>query len=146
MKWERCLPLCVFMESQDACDCACLHFLNWSLLSNAELLIVHPQQMDVAGGDLMVVFEHNGTKPGWRSLLLPSDSSIHKLLYWVYIPPPATSHSSKIITQMCKTSQSRDGSPKKRPSVLGSKRFESIKDKFVLHQMFSHLTPFSWNT
>lgn len=78
--------------------CACLHFLNWSLLRDAELLNLHPQQMDVAGGDLMVVFERNVTKPGWRSLLLPSDSSIHKLLYWLYIPLPATSHSSKIIT------------------------------------------------
>lgn len=81
-------------------DCRRPHFLNWSLLSNAEPLNVHPQQMDVAGRDLMVVSECNATKPGWRSLLLPSDSSIHKLLYWLYIPLRATSHSSKIITHV----------------------------------------------
>lgn len=88
--------------------------------------------MDAAGGDLMVVFERNATKPGWRSLLLPSDSSIHKLLYWVYVPLPATSHRSKIITQMCKKI-TVVMALKKRPSMLGFNRFESMKEKMVFH-------------
>lgn len=101
--------VCVACVSRDALRLdvfACVHILNWSLVRDAELLNLHPQQMDVASGDLTLVFERNVTKPGWRSVPPPSDRSIHKLLYWVYNPP--TSHISFIQNnhkQMCKASQ-----------------------------------------
>lgn len=134
MKWERCLLLCVFVESQDALWLSTLLKL---VTSQHCWAIQRSSSADGCGRRGLNGRVWAQCNKAWMEVTPAAIWQQHPqaALPGLY-PSIATSHSSKIIPQMWKTSRSHDGS-QKRPSVLDLNRLKSIKRKyFFIKQRF----------